>query len=122
MAVLNSPFDRVVLSRTPPWSRRAGMTFKRYHRPDSGYQNLAQAQFGEAAAAAYGRRGFVGGIPAVAAAVQGSVSGHSVGGGRSAQQAREMSHSTVGQRMAALRAKGQSKVGGGYGGGPALPY
>jgi len=93
------------------------MTFKRYHRPDSGYQNLAQAQFGEAASQFYGRRGFVGGLPAVAAGVQGTISGRSVGGGGSAMRAREQSHASVGARMAALRSRGQSKVGGGGGGG-----
>jgi len=116
MVKLNSPFDSVVLSRTPPWSKRAGMTFKRYHRPDSGYQNLAQAQFGEAAAQFYGRRGFVGGIPAVAAGVQGTIAGRTVGGGNAQRAAREQSHASVGQRMAALRSRGQSKVGGGGGG------
>jgi hypothetical protein len=114
---LKSPFDSVVLSRTPPWSKRAGMVFKRYHRPDSGYQNLAQAQFGEAAAQFYGRRGFVGGIPAVAAGVQSTIAGRAVGGGQSQRMAREQSHASVGQRMAALRARGQAKVGGGGGGG-----
>ena len=115
MAVLSSPFSKVVLARTPPWSKRAGMTFRRYHRPDSGYQNLAQAQFGEAASQFYGRRGFVGGLPAVAAGVQGTIAGRSVGGGRSQQIAREQSHASVGARMSALRARGQSKVGGGGG-------
>ena len=113
MTKLKSPFDSVVLSRTPPWSKRAGMVFKRYHRPDSGYQNLAQAQFGEAASQFYGRRGFVGGLPAVAAGVQGTISGRSVGGGQSQRLAREQSHASVGARMSALRARGQSKVGGG---------
>jgi hypothetical protein len=124
MTKLNSPFAPVVLARTPPWSKRSGITFKRYHRPDSGYQNLAQAQFGEAAASAFGRRGFVGGLPAVAAAVQATISGRSVGGGGSQMQARQASHASVGQRMAALRSRGQSKVGGGGGGLPAgvLPF
>jgi hypothetical protein len=122
VAKLNSAFDPVVIARTPPWSRRAGMTIKRYHYPNSGYQNLAQAQFGESASQFYGRRGFVGGLPVVAAGVQGSVSGRSVGGGNSAAQSRQESHATVGQRMAALRAEGQRKIGGGGGGGGLSPY
>ena len=92
------------------------MTFKRFHRPESGYQLLAQAQFGEAASQFYGRRGFVGGLPAVAAGVQSTISGRSVGGGQSQRLAREQSHQGVGARMAALRSRGQSKVGGGGGG------
>jgi hypothetical protein len=117
VAKLNSAFDPVVIARTAPWSKRAGMTIKRYHYPASGYQLLAQAQFGEAASQFYGRRGFVGGLPVVAAGVQATVSGRSVGGGNSAAQARAESHASVGQRMAARRAEGQRKIGGGGGGG-----
>jgi len=116
MAKLNSAFDPVVIARTPPWSKTKGMTIKRFHYPNSGYQNLAQAQFGEAASQFFGRRGFVGGLPAVAAGVQQTISGRAVGGGQNQAQARSERHAAVGARMAALRAEGQRKIGGGGGG------
>ncbi len=114
---LKSPFDSVVLARTPPWARRAGMVFKRYHRPESGGQLIAQGNFGEAAASAFGRTGFSGSLPAVAAHVQGALAGRAaLGAGvaaSNAQRNRMDRHNGVGARMQALRARGQAKLGGG---------
>jgi hypothetical protein len=121
MAVLPSAFSPVVIAKAPSWSRRSGMVIKRYHFPNSGYQNLAQAQFGDAASQAFGRRGFVGGLPVVAAHVRAAVSGHSVGGGQASAQRRMEDHQSVGARMSALRQRGQSKIGVGGGGGM-LPF
>jgi len=95
------------------------MVFKSYHRPESGGQLIAQSNFGEAASQFYGRTGFVGGLPAVAAGVQGSLAGRpALGAGvaaNNAQRNRQDRHASVGARMQALRAKGQSKLGGGAG-------
>lgn len=124
MTVLKSAFDPVVLSRTAPWSRK-GMVFKRYHRPNSPGQRIAQANFGDAAYRAYGSTGLVGGKPAVAVAVQGALSGRAALGQGvaegNAQRRREMSHNAWPGKAQALRGgRGAPALSGGPG--PGMPF
>ncbi len=109
MAVIRVLGSRVIVRRPPPWARKSDFVLASgpFNTNQPG-QLLAKAQLIDAASAAYGRRGFVGGLPVVAAAVQQATAGHTtVPGGANArrQQARQASHAAAPGRAAAFRAR-----------------
>jgi len=101
---------RVHLVWFPPWSKRP-MGFKRGAPWTDNVKALSAPQLkacvalAEAAYAAYGTRGKINGIPAVAIKVQAAVpAGPGVHGGVSPAERARISHDATAKRISALRA------------------
>jgi hypothetical protein len=109
MAVLKSIFSPVVVRRAPHWSDRgiviaSGPFYTA--TSGSGPQIRARIALARAASAAYGQRGFVNGIPVVAARVAAATAGQNHGGA-SPDQRREAAHQMAAGNIARMeRASG----------------
>lgn len=96
------------LRAAPHWSKRGGVVIARMPPNPLNHRGtrLAAANLAEAAYDAYGQTGFVGRLPAVAAAVRAATSGHTtVPGGSAArrEQSRQARHAATPAVIAALR-------------------
>lgn len=84
-----------IIAHLPWWAKGAkavrGYVFKKYHFPGSVYQKKQQLRLARAATAQFGQvKGFINGVPAVAATIASQISGP-VGGMTKAQR-REVAH------------------------------
>ena len=124
MTKLRSVFSPVVFAqnRNVHWSDKGGW-IKNYHSPNSGLQDMAKANFAEAATQGYGLSGFAGRLPIVAATVSARISHQTVPGlaQQISEQSRQARHQAVPGRIQALRASAQYKLGRRGGGGGAPP-
>jgi hypothetical protein len=123
MAKLPGIFAPVIVRRAPHWSDKGivianGPFYGPYD--GTGPQLAARAALSAAAQSAYGRTGFVGGIPAVAAAVAEATAGRTYGG-QDPNQRRTAAHAMAGRRLQILQ-RLAGRGGGGGGGGPTLPF
>lgn len=107
MAVLEMFGAKMVISRVTTPGARTGYCLKRYpRRINTPNQIKAQIALGEAAYSAYGSKGTIAGIPAVAAKVRDMVpKGAGVHGGKSAGQVREENHAAARGSIEALKSK-----------------
>lgn len=116
---------RIVPIMNPvPWQKKA-LAYRAYHRPASPGQLGAQAQLAETASAHFGERGFVNGIPVIAADVAAELTGRETASqyGQSSMQraenARNLRHQQAMGKAAALRSAAAAKAG--QGGGRGFP-
>lgn len=108
---------RIVPIMNPvPWQKKA-LAYRAYHRPASPGQLAADANLAEVASAHFGERGFVNGIPIIAADVAAELTGretasqYGMSSAQRAENARNLRHQQALGKAAALRNAAAAKAG-----------
>lgn len=99
----------LVVARPVPWQKKKGLVIKSMpytaYKP-TGPQMKARIELAEKATAAYGKKGLVNGMPAVAVEVRNNASkGVGVHGGKSPATRRKESHAAAAGSIASMKAE-----------------